>query len=190
MRTNAGNLKKGEFILYNGEITAVLKTEFYSPGKGSALMRTNLKNIKSGKSFSYTFKSQEEVETVDIEAVELQYLYKDHEFLYFMNERTYEQFQLSVDLAGNITDFIKESDKLFVLMHDGQPISVRPPQSVRLKVIETEDAVKGDTVTGATKPAKVETGVTVLVPLFIKVGDIIIVNPETGEYTQRVGVKY
>lgn len=190
MRTNAGNLKKGEFILYNGEITAVLKTEFYSPGKGSALMRTNLKNIKSGKGFSYTFKSQEEVETVEVEAVELQYLYKDHEFLYFMNERTYEQLQLPIALADNLVNFVKEGDKLFVLMHDSQPISIRPPQSVRLKVIESEDAAKGDTVSGALKPVKVETGITIMAPLFIKVGDVIIVNPETGTYTSRVGVKY
>jgi elongation factor P len=190
MKVNAGNLKRGEFIIYNGEIHAVTKVEFYSPGKGSAVMRTSLKNVKSGKSLNYTYKSQEDVETVDVDVVELQYLYKDNEFLYFMNESSYEQFQLPIGLAENLGDYIKEGDKLFVLMHDGTPISVRPPQSVRLAVVEADEAAKGDTVTNTLKPVKVETGVIVMAPLFIKVGDVIIVDPETGTYTSRVGVKY
>lgn len=190
MRVNAGNLKKGEFILYNGEIHAVTKVEFYSPGKGSAVMRTSLKSVKTGKSLNYTYKSREEVETIDVEVVELQYLYKDVEFLYFMNERTFEQFQLPLMLADVVANYIKEGDKMFVMMYDGNPISIRPPQTVRLKVIEAEDAAKGDTVTNALKPVKVETGVTVMAPLFIKVGDVIIVDPETGVYSARVGVKY
>ena len=190
MRTNAGNLKKGEFILYNGEIHAVTKVEFYSPGKGSAVMRTSLKNVKSGRSLNYTYKSHEDVETIDVEVVELQYLYKDTEFLYFMNERTYEQFQLPLTLAETMSNYLKEGDKLFVLMHEGQPLAIRPPQTVKLKVIEAEEAAKGDTVTNTLKPVKVETGVIVMAPLFIKVGDIIIVDPETGIYSARVGVKY
>lgn len=190
MSVIAGNLKKGDFILYNGDIHLVTKTEFYSPGKGSAVMRTSMKNIKTGKSFNYTYKSREDVETVDVEATELQYLYKDSEFLYFMNERTYEQFQLPLSLAETVANYIKEGDKMFVMMYDGNPISIRPPQTVRLKVIEAEEAAKGDTVTNALKPVKVETGVTVMAPLFIKVGDVIIVDPETGVYSARVGVKY
>lgn len=190
MKTDAGNLKKGQFISYNNEIWQVQKTEFYSPGKGSALMKTVFKNISSGKTLSYTFKSNEGVETLDVDIVELQYLYKDNDFLYFMNERTYEQCHLDLSLAGNVVNYLKEGDKLYVLMHEGKPLSLRPPQNVKLKVIKAEEAVKGDTVTGAKKIVKVETGASVAAPLFIKIGDTIVINPETGEYVERIGKQY
>jgi len=186
MRTNAGGLKKGEFISYQGEIWQVQKADFYSPGKGSALMKTKIKNLLSGKNIDYTLKSNESVETIPVEVVEMQYLYKDNENIYLMNERTYNQFSLARSVVGEVADFLKEGTKHYVYMYDDKPLNIRPPMSVRLKVLETEDAVKGDTVSGAKKPAKVETGVTVMVPLFIKVGDTITVNPETGEYGERV----
>lgn len=189
MRIEAGNLKKGQFILHNNEIWQVQKTEFYSPGKGSALMKTVIKNINTGKTLAYTFKSNEDVETVDVEAVELQYLYKDTNFLYFMNEKNFEQYQLSISSAGEIANFLKEGDKIYVLLYDNKPIGIRPPQSVRLKVIQSEEAVKGDTVSGAKKVVTVETGAKVSVPLFIKTGDLIVINPETGEYVERIGGK-
>jgi len=190
MKTNAGNLKKGQFISHNGEIWQVQKAEFYSPGKGSALMKTVLKNISSDKTLSYTFKSNEDVETLDVDVVELQYLYKDSDSLYFMNERSFEQYQLNSALAGNIVDYLKEGDKLYVLLHEGKPLSLRPPQNVKLKVVKAEAAVKGDTVSGAKKIVTVETGAKVAAPLFIKVGDTIVVNPETGEYVERMGKQY
>lgn len=189
MRIEAGNLKKGQFILHNNEIWQIQKTEFYSPGKGSALMKTVIKNINTGKTLAYTFKSSEDVETVDVEAVELQYLYKDTNFLYFMNEKNFEQYQLSISSAGEIANFLKEGDKIYVLLYDNKPIGIRPPQSVRLKVIQSEEAVKGDTVSGAKKVVTVETGAKVSVPLFIKTGDLIVINPETGEYVERIGGK-
>lgn len=189
MRIEAGNLKKGQFILHNNEIWQVQKTEFYSPGKGSALMKTVIKNINTGKTLAYTFKSNEDVETVDVEAVELQYLYKDTNFLYFMNEKNFDQYQLPISSAGEIANFLKEGDKIYVLLYDNKPIGIRPPQSVRLKVIQSEEAVKGDTVSGAKKVVTVETGAKVSVPLFIKTGDLIVINPETGEYVERIGGK-
>ena len=185
MRTNAGNLKKGEFVFHNNEIWQVQKADFYSPGKGSALMKARIKNIMTGKNIEYAYKSNEQVETLSVESIEMQYLYKDNENLYFMNERTYNQYTVPVTVAGDIAKFFKEGSKMFVYMHDDKPLTIRPPMSVRLKVVESEDAIKGDTVTGAKKNAKVETGATVLVPLFVKVGDTIIINPETGEYTSR-----
>ncbi len=186
MKTHAGNLKKGEFIRYQNEIWQIQKAEFYSPGKGSALMKARIKNVTNGKNIDYAFKSSETVETVDVESIEMQYLYKDNENMYFMDERSYNQYTVPLALIGDVAKFFKENDKYYVYVYNEQPISVRPPLSVRLKVIETEDAAKGDTVTGAKKAAIVETGVTVMVPLFVKVGDIVTVNPETGEYGERV----
>jgi len=186
MRTNAGNLKKGEFIFYQGEIWQIQKADFYSPGKGSALMKTRAKNATSAKNVDITYKSNESVETVDVESVEMQYLYKDAENIYFMNNRNYNQYSLPLSIVGSVADYLKEGEGYFIYLHDEQPISMRPPMSVRLKVISTEEAVKGDTVSGAKKPARVETGVTIMVPLFVKVGDVVTVNPETGQYGERV----
>lgn len=186
MKTNAGNLKKGEFANYQNEIWQVQKADFYSPGKGSALMKCRFKNILSGKNIDYTFKSNEEVEVFDVESIEMQYLYKDKDNLYFMDERTYNQYHISIGIVGSVANFLREGAKYFLYLYDEKPLTIRPPASVRLKVIETEEAIKGDTVTGAKKPAKVETGVVVMVPLFVKVNDSIIVNPETGEYVERV----
>lgn len=190
MKINAGNLKKGDFIFFKEEIWYVQKTEFYSPGKGSALMKTVLKNINSGKTLSYTFKSNEEVTIAEIETKELQYLYKDKDFLYFMNEKTFEQYQILRSSVGSLVDYLKEGEKLYVLMQEGKAIGIRPPQSVKLKVIKAEEAVKGDTVSGAKKKVVVETGAQIMVPLFIKTGDIIVINPETGEYIERLGKQY
>lgn len=190
MKINAGNIKKGEFIVRDGEIWQVLKAEFYAPGKGSALMRTRVKSVKAGKSMELTFQSSETIETVEVDTIELQYLYKDAQSLHFMNERTFEQFDFPIERAGTVAHYLKEGDKLFMLLHNGEPIALRPPQSARLKVITAEDAVKGNTVTGAKKSVTVETGATVLAPLFIKAGDTIVINPETGEYVEREGKQY
>lgn len=186
MKTSAGSLKKGDFLFYQGEIWQIQRADFYSPGKGSALMKTKIKNLISGKNIDYTLKTAETAETIEVESLELQYLYKDTENLHFMDERTYQQYQVPTSVVGTATNFMLEGNKYFVYIQDDKPLTVRPPMSVKLKIIETEDAVKGDTVSGAKKPAKVETGVIVQVPLFVKVGDLITVNPETGEYGERV----
>ncbi len=186
MAMNAGNLKKGDFVFYQAEIWQVQKADFYSPGKGSALMKTRIKNVKTAKNIDVTYKSNESVDTVDVESVEMQFLYKDAENVYFMDNRSYNQYSLPLDIVGNVANYLKEGENYYIYLHDEKPLSMRPPMSVHLKVIETEDSVKGDTVSGAKKPAKVETGVTVMVPLFVKVGDTITINPETGQYGERV----
>ncbi len=186
MRVNAGNLKKGDFVFHNNEIWQVQKADFYSPGKGSALMKTRIKNIISGKNIEYTYKSNEQVDVLEVNSIEMQYLYHDNENLYFMDERTYNQVSMPINVVGDIYKFFKEGEKMYVYIHDEKPLTVRPPLSVKVKVVEAQEAVKGDTVTGAKKPVKVETGAIVMVPLFIKVGEMITVNPETGEYTGRV----
>ncbi|MEO6508358.1 MAG: elongation factor P [Patescibacteria group bacterium] len=185
MRINAGNLKKGEFVHYQNEIWQVMKADFYSPGKGSALMKAKIKNILSGKNVDYAFKSNEQVETLDVTSIEMQYLYADKENAYFMNERSYEQYELSLSVVGDIYRYLKEGTKHFVYMYQDKPLTMRPPMSVKLKVIEAEDAAKGDTVSNVKKSVKLETGVIVMAPIFVKVGEVISVNPETGEYTGR-----
>ncbi len=185
MKVNAGNLKKANFIMHKGSVYQVVKTEFYSPGKGSALMRTKLKSVSTGKNVEYTFKSNEMIDTLDVEAKEVQFLYSDNESLYFMDPQTFEQYYLSKDIAGSIANFLKEGVNCYIYLHDGKVLNIRPPQSVRLKVVEAEEAIKGDRVGGAKRPVKVETGVSVMAPLFIKKGDVIVVNPETGEYVER-----
>jgi elongation factor P len=186
MRINAGNLKKGEFVNFQGAVCQVQKADFYSPGKGSALMKARLKNLMSAKNVDYAYKSNEQVEVLDVTSVEMQYLYKDSENLYFMDEKTYNQFSLLISVAGEVSKFFKEGEKMFVYMYNDKPLTIRPPSSVRLKIIEAEDAAKGDTVSGAKKPVKVETGAIVMVPIFVKIGETISINPETGEYTGRV----
>lgn len=186
MKTNAGNIKKGEFVYYQNEIWQIQKADFYSPGKGSALMKARIKNIHTGKNIDYAYKSNEQVDVLDVESIEMQYLYKDTENVFFMDERTYNQYSLPLQVVGDVAHFLKEGEHCYVYMLQDRPLTLRPPVSVRLKIIETEAGIKGDTVTGAKKQAKVETGVTIMVPLFVKVGDLITVNPETGEYGERV----
>jgi elongation factor P len=185
MSVQAGNLKKGEFINYQGDIWHVQKTEFYSPGKGSALMRTKIKNVSSGKTIDYTFKSNEMVETVEVTSVEMQYLYKDAENAIFMDQQNFNQYEVPLEMVGDIVKFFKEGETMYVYVHDEKPLSVRPPASVTLQVTHAEDAAKGDTVGNAKKEAELETGAKVMVPLFIKVGEKITLNPETGEYAGR-----
>ncbi|MFZ2026636.1 MAG: elongation factor P [Microgenomates group bacterium] len=186
MRTNAGALKKGEFIRHLDVIWQVQKADFYSPGKGSALMKARIKNLLTHKTLEYAFKSNEDVEVLDVSCIEMEYLYKDPENVYFMDQRSYNQYTLALEVVGDVARFMKEGNTYYVYMFDDKPLTMRPPTSVKFKIIETEESVKGDTVSGAKKPAKVETGVTVMVPLFVKVGDLITVNPETGEYGERV----
>jgi len=185
MATQAGNLKRGEFISHQGEIWHIQKTEFYSPGKGSALMRTKLKNVNSGKTIDYNFKSNESIEGVEVTSIEMQYLYKDVENAFFMDNQSYQQYELLLSVIGSVIDYFKEGELMYVYVHDDKVLNIRPPVSVILKVIQTEDAARGDTVSGAKKEAELETGVKVMVPLFIKKGEMIMVNPETGEYTGR-----
>lgn len=186
MKKTAGDLKKGDFIYHQNDIWQVQKTEFNFQGRGQATMRTKIKNVTSGKNVDNNYKTGDSVETVDVDTLEMQFLYKDAQELHFMDPRSYNQHSLPVQLVGKVSEFLKEGDRYWVLIYDDKPLSMRPPASVKLKVIQTENAVAGDTVSGAKKPAVLETGVTVMVPLFIKAGETIAVNPETGEYTERV----
>lgn len=178
-------LKKGICIIFKDEPHLVVDKTFVSPGKGSAFFRTKLKNLKTGTILDFTFKSGEKIEEAPLQTQEFQFLYQQNKEFIFMNPRTYEQISLSEELLGNFRNFIKEGDIYQIYTLKDKPVSLRAPLKVKLKVIEAEMAVKGNTVTTPTKPVKVETGYILQVPLFIKEGDAIIINTETGEYVER-----
>lgn len=184
MATTA-DLKKGLCIIFKDEPHLVVDKTFVSPGKGSAFFRTKLKNLKTNSVFEFTFKSGEKIEEAPLQTQEFQYLYRQDKDYFFMNPRTYEQISIPQDVLGDFKNFVKEGDIYQIYTLEGQPVSLRAPQKVKLKVIAAEKSVKGNTVTGATKPVTVETGYTLQVPLFIKEGDVIIINTETGEYVER-----
>lgn len=185
MKIAAGSLKKGGYIVHNGEIWHVLKTDFNYRGRGSATVRARIRNVITGAVLENTTKSDFPYEAADVEPVQVQFLYKDGATVYFMDQRTYEQHELPLKAVGEVANFLKEGDNVFIVMYNGKPISMRTPQTVRLKVIEADDAVKGDTATAPKKVVTVETGVSIKVPLFIKKGDIILINPDTGQYMER-----
>lgn len=183
--TTGGNIRKGQYVLHNGHPHAVVKADFVSPGKGSAFTRAKIKNLKNGSVLEYTYKTTEKVQLADIESVEMQYAYFDGTSYVFMNPRTYEQIEVPADLVAEYAKYLKEEMICYVQLHDGNPIGVFPPQKVTLKITHTEDAVAGDRANAPKKPATVETGAEVMVPLFVKEGDSIIIETETGAYVSR-----
>jgi len=188
----ANQLKTGMFVLYKDQPCTVVKCEFYFPGKGSAFARTKMKNVKTGNVYEYTFKSADMVETVDIDTVELQYLYGDlpagkagGDTLYFMNPRTFDQFEVPVSIFEGKEKYLLAEMKMFFNFYEGIAIGVRFPLKVTVKVTEAQEASAGNTVNAPKKPVIIETGVEVLAPLFVKEGEMIIVDTETGEYVSR-----
>lgn len=182
---STSNFQKGMFIEYKGEPHQIVGIEFVNPGKGSAFVRTKLKNVKTGRVQEFTYKSGETVEEVPIEVHEMQYLYKEIDKYVFMDNRTYEQISLSKDILGSFRQFIKDGATYQILVHEGVALGMRFPKKVRLLVTEAEVGAKGNTVMGAKKLVTVETGAQITVPLFIKKGDLIVIDPETGEYLER-----
>lgn len=185
MKTEIGYVKKGDFVEHQGEVWQVVKTDFNFQGRGMATVKMKIKSTVSGKNVEITQKSNAPIDTADVQTIQMQYLYKDNENLFFMDEQTYQQWEIPLDLV-EFDKYLKENEKYYVMMYREKPLSVRPPTNVKLRVTQTEAAVKGDTVSGAKKPAVMETGATVMVPLFIKVGDILSINPETESYVERV----
>ena len=176
---------KGVYIMFRGEICQITDKEFVNPGKGGAFSRIKLKNIKTGYVTEFTYKSGEKVESPEVNVVEMSYLYNDGNDFYFMNPKNYEQSSLPKDMVGRVAKYLKEGEICQILVHDEQPLSLRPPKKIRLKVIESEDAVAGSTVNGAQKMITLETGATVMAPLFIKEGETVVVDTETDSYVER-----
>ncbi len=180
------DFKKGLAIKYNGETCIILSYQFVSPGKGSAFTRTKLKNAKSGKIFEVSFRSNESIEEASVQYRNSQYLYNDGTDMTFMDEVSYEQFTIPLENIGDMKDYILEGSEVIAMFIDDEPFSIQLPPKLNFKVIEAPAGNKGDTATGGTKQVVIETGAKVNVPLFIKEGDLIRVNTDTGEYVERV----
>ncbi len=177
--------KKGMFIEFKDEPHLITDMQFVNPGKGSAFVRTKLKSLKSGKVQEFTFKSGESAEELPIETREMQYLYKEGEGYVFMDNFSFEQCTISATMLGDFINYLKPNDSYQVLMFEENAVGLRFPKKVWLKVTEATEGAKGNTVSGATKTVVVETGATITVPLFIKEGDTIGIDPETGAYLER-----
>jgi elongation factor P len=186
MATTA-DIRKGLCIRYNHDIYKVVEFLHVKPGKGPAFVRTKLKSVTTGKVLDNTFPSGHKIETVRVETHKFQYLYNDGEMYHFMNEEDYSQIQLMKDILDT-PELMKEGEVVSVLINseDGAPLSVEMPAHVVLEVTQTEPGVRGNTATNATKPATVETGAEINVPLFINVGDKIRIDTDKGQYQERV----
>ena len=183
---SAGDFRNGITIEYDNNIYQIIEFQHVKPGKGAAFVRSKLKNIISGGVVEKTFRPTEKFEEARIDRVEMQYLYNDGDLFYFMDMNTFEQIGLNQDQIGDALKFVKENEMVKVISHKGNVFSIEPPLFVELEITDTEPGFKGDTATGATKPATVETGALVYVPLFVNLGDKIKIDTRTGEYLSRV----
>ena len=180
------DIKNGMTVIVEGNLYQIVDFLHVKPGKGAAFVRTKLKNIKSGGVVEKTFRPTEKCPTARIDRKDYTYLYADGDLYNFMDAETYEQIALSKDDIGDALKFVKENEMVKMCSHNGSVFAVEPPLFVELQITETEPGFKGDTATGATKPAIVETGATVYVPLFVEQGDVIKIDTRTGEYLSRV----
>lgn len=184
-KTVATGLKKGSITEIESTLWQVMTAERNFRGRGSGSVKCKLKNLKTGATVVKNFRSDEVLPLIDTETLQLEYLYKDTDALHFMSPDTYEQYEIASEIVGDFAQYLKEGQLVHVVIYNGTPITMIPPKSVQLVVTEAEDAVKGDTSGTARKPAIMETGATVMVPLFIKKGETIVIHPETGEYVER-----
>ena len=183
---SAGDFKNGITVEIDGNIYQILEFQHVKPGKGAAFVRTKLKNIISGGAVERTFRQTEKFPKAHIDRKDMQYLYQDGDLYNFMDVETYDQIALNADVVGDALKFVKENETVKICSHNGNVFSVEPPLFVELEITETEPGFKGDTAQGATKPAVVETGATVMVPLFVEQGDVLKIDTRTGEYLSRV----
>lgn len=182
---STNEFKPGLKLMLDNEPCSIIENEFVKPGKGQAFNRVKLRNLKTGRVLERTFKSGDTLPGADVIEMELQYLYSDDEFAHFMHPETFEQYSVNISILGDAKKWMKEQDSCSVMLWDGIPISVTPPNFVILKVTETDPGIKGDTATGGSKPATLETGAVVRVPLFVNIGDSIKVDTRIGEYLSR-----
>ena len=183
---SAGDFRNGKTLEIEGTVYQILEFQHVKPGKGAAFVRTKLKDIKNGGVIERSFRPTEKFPEARIDRKDMQYLYQDGDLYYFMDNDTYEQIALGSELIGDALKFVKENEMCKVCSHNGNVFSIEPPLFVELQVTDTEPGFKGNTATGATKPAIVETGAQVNVPLFVENGEVIKIDTRTGEYLSRV----
>ena len=179
------DLKIGVAIQLEGEAYVVVSSQHSKMARGGGIMKTTLKNLVTGATIQRTFQGNEKIKPASVSYSRAQYLYNDGAKYYFMDNSTFEQFELDKEILGNQTDYLIEGAEVDIQNVNNNPTNVKLPPKINLKVVETEPGVRGDTASGGTKPAKLETGKVVQVPLFINKGDKVRVNTETGEYTER-----
>ena len=179
------NLRRGMYIKYRGEPHIILEHLFTTQGRVSAFNKVKIKSLITGKVLNETFKSNQKVEEIDVEMKTMQFIYVDGKGAYFMDPNTFEQISVSLSLIEGGKSYLHEDAKYVMVFYEGNVINVKLPPSITLKVADTTNAVKGNTTSGATKSAKLETGLEVQVPLFINVGDKVVINTETGSYIEK-----
>ena len=180
------DFRKGLKIEYEGGLWSIVECNHVKPGKGVAFVKTKLKNMIDGRTLDINFRSGDKVGAPDVMDVDMQALYSDGEFWHFMNMNNYEQVQITHEDLGDTALYMKEEISVGVMLYNGRPIGVSLPNFVQLQITECEPGVRGDTAQGGTKPATLETGAVVLVPLFVEQGEVIKVDTRTGEYSSRV----
>lgn len=183
---DTSDFRNGLKILIDGEPFVITYFQHVKPGKGNAFTRTRIRSLLTGRTLEPTFKSGEKVGKPDVEEKDMQYLYREGDAFVFMDSRSYEQVSIPEDQLGDAKNYLKENTDVSVLVFNGKPIEVTPPNTMELKVVKCDPGVRGDTVSGATKPAELETGFSINVPLFIEEGDVLKVDTRTGEYLTRV----
>ncbi len=181
----AGDFKNGVTFEMDGQVLQVVEFQHVKPGKGAAFVRTKMKNVITGAVTERTFNPTDKFENAIVERKEMQYLYNDGDLYYFMDMESFEQLPIGTDVLGDNFRFVKENMMCKVCSYKGNVFAVEPPMFVELEVTDTEPGFKGDTATGATKPATLETGATIKVPLFIDIGTVIRIDTRTGEYLER-----
>ena len=182
---SAGDFRNGVTLEIDGNVVQILEFQHVKPGKGAAFVRTKLKNVINGGVVEKTFRPTEKFPQARIDRVDMQYLYADGDLYNFMDVNTYEQIALSSDVVGDALKFVKENETVKVCSYNGKVFSVEAPLFVELEITDTEPGFKGDTATGATKPATLETGAQINVPLFVNQGDRVKIDTRTGEYLSR-----
>ncbi|HVB63262.1 MAG TPA: elongation factor P [Nitrolancea sp.] len=183
---DTGGLRKGLTLDYNGDLVKVVEYQHVKQGRGSAFVRLTLRNLRTGSTTSQTFQAGSKFQTARLERRRVQYLYAEDEQYNFMDVDSYEQFPLNKSMLGDTVNYLVENEIIDLLTYQDQPVDVEAPITVQLEVTQTDPGVKGDTAAGGTKPATLQTGLTVNVPLFINIGDVVKVDTRTGEYLERV----
>ncbi|MBA1149031.1 elongation factor P [Ectothiorhodospiraceae bacterium WFHF3C12] len=182
---STNEFKGGLKIMLDGDPYTIVENEFVKPGKGQAFNRVKVRNLKTGRVLEKTFKSGDSVEAADVMETDMQYLYNDGEYWYFMDPQSFEQVGAPATIVGDAAKWMKEQDTCTVVLWNGEPISVDPPAHVNLTVTQTDPGLRGDTSSGGSKPATLETGAVVQVPLFIEEGEVLRVDTRKGEYISR-----